>query len=262
MRSLRRLVLLTTYASLLTVIGCRVSLSPVKNRVGVGVESYVVFDADGENGEGDLYVGSASGGQAFRVTFTRVHESSPALSPDGIMLAFIRGPHAADSARHRIWIMNLLNGAEREVPSLGEGAFPQRLGWSLDGTALFIRTSRGDFQIAAPPSAPEPQAIGSPSRAIADTALGVPLGSPVIGIAEPCDAGICVRTVAGSQVVSAGGRAPLRWGADSVGYFNGDGIEVRPLGGGTTRMVRWSGSPANLRTATQFPGVVPRGQDR
>ena len=245
---------------MLLVLGCRVSLSPVKNRVGVGVESYVVFDADGEDGEGDLYVGSASGGKAFRVTFTRVHESSPALSPDGLMLAFIRGPHAADSAGHRIWVMNLVNGAEREVAELGEGFHPQRLAWSLDGTILFVGTGRGNFQIPAPPSPLQPRAVDPSSGSIADTALSVPLGNPVIAVAEPCGGGICARTRVGSQMLSPSGRAPFRWGADSVAYFNGDAIEVRPLGGGTTRQVRWSGSPANPRTATQFPGSPPGPQ--
>ena len=261
MRSLRWLVLLTTYSSLITVMGCRVSLSPVKNRVGVGVESYVVFDADGENGEGDLYVGSSSGGRAFRVTFSRVHEASPALSPDGIMLAFIRGRHAADSAGHRIWVMNLLNGAEREVPLLAEGAYPQRLGWSLDGTRLFVRTARGDFQVAAPPADPEAHPVEPAAKPTADTMLAVPLGSPVVAIAADCDSGICVFTPAGSQLLSGEGRDPFRWGSDSVGYFNRSGIEVRPLGGGTTRELRWSQVPSDLRTATHFPGA-PRVENR
>ena len=262
MKSARQVVLFTLYSSLFTLVGCRVSLSPVKNRLGVGVESYVVFDAEGENGEGDLYAGSASGGKAFRVTFTRVHESSPALSPDGLMLAFIRGPHSADSAGHRVWVMNLLNGSEREVPELADGSFPRRLGWSLDGQLLFIATSRGDFQVPAPPSDPRPLVVAQSFRAKADTMLAVPLGSPIVGIAQSCDGGICALTPAGSQVLSSSGRAPFRWGADSVGYFSGDGIEVRPLGGGTTRQVRWSGAPANPGTATQFPGSTPANQDR
>jgi hypothetical protein len=241
------------------VLGCRVSLSPVKNRVGVGVESYVVFDADGENGEGDLYVGSASGGKAFRVTFSRVHESSPALSPDGIMLAFIRGPHAADSAGHRIWVMNLLNGSEREVPELGPGAYPQRLGWSLDGSALLVRTAKGDFRIAPPPADPAPRAVPSAEQSLADTLLGVPLGSPVQAVADECAEGVCARTASGSQVLGQGGRAPFRWGSDSVGYFSGNEIEVRPLGGGSTRHLRWGESPADMRTATHFAGLPAAG---
>lgn len=244
-------------------MGCRVSLSPVKNRVGVGVESYVFFDADGEEGQGDLYVGSASGGKVFRATFTRVHESSPAISPNGIMLAFIRGSQSADSAGYRVWVMNLLNGAERQVPELGAGAFPQRLAWSLDGTRLYVRTSRGDFQTAAPPSDPRPAAVDQASQAVADTSLQVPLGNPVIAIAEPCDSGggICARTPSGAQRLSPAGRDAFRWGADSVGYFIGDGVEVRPLGGGTTRQLRWTGISSPPRTATQFPGLVPSAQD-
>jgi hypothetical protein len=237
-------------------------LSPVKNRVAVGVESYVVFAADGENGEGDLYAGSASGGKAFRVTFTRVHESAPALSPDGIMLAFIRGSHAADSAGHRVWVMNLLNGAEREVPPFGPGANPERLGWSLDGGTLFVRTARGTFRVAAPPANPQPRAVEPAAEAAADTMLAAPLGNPVVAIAADCDSGVCVFTPSGSQVLTARGHHPFRWGADSVGYFNGEEIEVRPLGGGTTRQIHWSGSPANPRTATQFPGVGPTDQNR
>jgi hypothetical protein len=255
----RQVVLFALYSSLFTLLGCRVSLSPVKNRVGVGVESYVVFDADGENGESDLYVGSASGGKAFRVTFTRVHESAPALSPDGVMLAFIRGRHAADSASHRIWIMNLLNGAEREVADLGPGAYPQRLGWSFDGGTLFVRTPRGVFQVPAPPASLIPQLVDSPNQAMADTLLAVPLGHPVVAIAEDCAGGVCARTRSGSQVLSSAGKSPFRWGSDSVGYFTGTEIEVRPLRGGTSRHLRWSGIPANPGSATQFPGAAPAG---
>ena len=232
------------------------SLSPVKNRVDVGVESYVAFDGDGEDGEGDLYIGSASGGQAFRITFTRVHESSPALSPDGTMLAFVRGSHAADSSDHRIWIMNLLNGAEREVPELAKGAFPQKLGWSLDGTALFVRTSRGAFRVSPPPSNPDPKPVETEAAATADTVLDVPLGAPIAAVARDCDSGVCAFTPSGSTVLSRTGRAPFRWGADSVGYFEGELIEVRPLRGGSTRQLRWGGLPTNIRGASQFPGVV------
>lgn len=250
--------------TLLLVMGCRVSLSPVKNRVGVGVESYVVFDADGEDGQGDLYVGSASGGKVFRVTFTRVHEFAPALSPDGIMLAFIRGARTADSASHRVWIMNLLNGSEREVPPLGNGAYAQRVAWALDGRTLYVRTAQGDYRVTPPPLPPDMRLVGSAGQPTADTILAVPLGDPVLGIAQPCDSGggICAFTPSGTQVINALGRDAFRWGADSVGYFFGDGIEVRPLGGGTTREVRWTGVPANPRTATQFPGVSQVGREQ
>lgn len=253
---------LTSHVSLLTlvVVGCRVSMSPVKNRVDVGTESYVAFDGDGEEGEGDLYIASASGGQAFRITFTRVHESSPALSPDGTMLAFVRGAHAADSASHRIWIMNLLNGAEREVPRLAEGAFPNKLGWSLDGAALFVRTSRGVYRVAAPPSDPAPGLVEAGAAAMADTLLEVPLGNPIAAVARDCDSGVCAFTPSGSHVLTRTGRGAFRWGADSVAWFQGETIEVRPLGGGSTRQVRWTGMPDHVRRASQFPGLGPVNQ--
>jgi hypothetical protein len=262
-KGIRLLLLLTLHSSLFTVVlGCRVSLSPVKNRIGVGVESYVIFDAAGENGEGDLYAGSASGGKAFRVTFSRVHESSPALSPDGVMLAFIRGPHAADSAGHRVWIMNLLNGSEREMPEMGEGAYPQRVGWALDGSSLLVRTSQGDFRLAPPPGDPNPQPVAAALQPGADTLLGVPLGLPVAGLARECAEGVCALTPGGETVLAEGGRTPFRWGRDSVAYFRGASIEIRPLGGGTTRHLRWADMPLNPRTASQFPGTIQAGEIR
>lgn len=260
-----RLSPFTFHLSLFTLVllsGCRVSLSPLKNRVSVGEESYVVFDGEGEDGQGDLYAGSASGGSVFRITFTRVHESSPALSPDGTMLAFIRGARAADSASHRIWIMNLLNGAEREMPVLGPAAYPRRLAWSLDGAAIYARTAQGDFRIPAPPAPATPEAVTAGTQATADTILAVPLGFPVIAIATGCDSGICAFTRSGSQVVSTEGRDPFRWGSDSLAYIRGRGIEVRPLAGGATREVRWTQVPSELRTATQFPGILPPRPDR
>jgi WD40-like Beta Propeller Repeat len=238
------------------------SLSPVKNRIGVGVESYVFFDALGEDGQGDLYAGSASGGKVFRVTFSRAHESDPALSPDGAVLAFIRGPRSADSVEHRVWVMNLLNGSERELPAAGPGAFPQRVAWSSDGATLYIRTSVGDFATAAPPYT----ARFAPAGAAADTAFSAPLGTPVVALAGMCEgaAGVCARLDSGpAQVLSPVGRNPFRWGSDSVGYFVRDLIEVRPLGGGSTRTLRWSGMPESPGTASQFPGgpePVTRGE--
>jgi hypothetical protein len=58
----------------------------------VGSESYVVFEAAGEDGQGDLYASPAAGGPSFPVTFSRAHETAPALSPDGTMLAYLRLP--------------------------------------------------------------------------------------------------------------------------------------------------------------------------
>ena len=254
---MRRIAPLAAYLLPLTllVLGCKMSLSPVKNRIGIGVEPYVIFDGDGEDGQGDLYAASTSGGSTFRLTFSRAHESNPALSPNGAMLAFIRGPLAADSSSQRVWIMNLLNGSERELPAIN----PRQVAWSRDGSTLFVTTPAGVFAIPAPPVAPSLALLSGSEAAAADSALAVQLGDPVIAIVEPCHgpSGLCASgNGAEPQRITDRGRAAFRWGADSVGYFVDDVVEVRPLGGGTTRQVRWANMPAHPRTATHFSGRV------
>jgi dipeptidyl aminopeptidase/acylaminoacyl peptidase len=238
-------------------VGCRMSLSPIKNKIGIGVESYVVFEADGEDGQGDLYAGSSSGGSAYRLTFSRVHEYAPALSPDGSMLAFIRGRTRQDTSSHRVWIMNLLNGAERELPQ-GSGGRPLRVGWSRDGQTLYVSTTSGDFFTPSPPAPSDLKPVGS-QAAQADSALSVLLGEPAMAMVTQCPGGqgLCVPADSGGpQVLSTEGRDAFRWGSDSVGFWVADVIEVRPLGGGTTRQLRWTGMPAHPGGATHFSGLL------
>ena len=256
-------MLVTGHLAMITagLVGCRMSLSPIKNRIGIGVESYVVFDADGEGGQGDLYAGSAGGGSAYRITFSRAHESSPALSPDGSMLAFVRGGTREDSTSHRVWIMNLLNGAERELPSMGPSAHPRRIAWSPDGHTVYVRTSTGDFLTPAPPLTADFRPVVAGTAEAADSALGVMLGEPRRArvITCPDGRGFCVSDDSGvSQMLTSDGRDPFRWGSDSVGFWLGDEVEVRPLRGGTTRQLRWAGTPSNPHETTQFPGGAPK----
>ncbi|MEO8295285.1 MAG: hypothetical protein ABI613_07205 [Gemmatimonadota bacterium] len=233
------------------------SLSPISNRIGIGVESYVIFEGDGEDGEGDLYAGSASGGTAYQLTFSRAHESSPALSPDGAVLAFIRGRTRQDSSSYRVWIMNLLNGSERELPALPANAHLERLAWSADSRTLYLRTSAGDVSTPAPPAGPALLPVPAESSAVADSALEVMLGESRQARLIPCagEAGICVAVDSGApQNISTQGAGAFRWGSDSVAFWLGDAIEIRPLGGGTTRTLRWKGLPAHPGAATHFRG--------
>jgi hypothetical protein len=233
------------------------SLSPIKNKIEVGVESYVVFEGDGEGGQGDLFAGSAGGGSVYRLTFSRVHEFGPALSPDGAMLAFIRGRTREDSSSYRVWVMNLLNGAEREITMEGAG-YPRRVGWSRDGTAIYARASSGDFVASAPPSTSGFTPVGD-DAARADSAVSILLGEPATATVTGClnGPGLCVPSDSGGfQVLSTDGRDAFRWGADSVGFWVGDVVEVRPLGGGKTRELRWTRMPPHPGKATQFPGLT------
>jgi hypothetical protein len=233
------------------------SLSPLGNRLEVGEESYVIFEAAGEDGQGDLYASPASGGSIFPVTFSRVHETGPALSPDGTTLAFLRATRESDSAGYRVWIMNLLNGAERQLPVTSVGA-PRRVAWSRDGQRLFVRTRGGDLVAPAPPASPELQPATGAQEAAADSAFQVILGDPPFAVVTYCadGGGLCVSPDSGdAQVLASGGRDPFRWGTDSLGYFVGNELEIRPLAGGTTRRMTWASSPDRPRTATQFPGL-------
>ncbi len=244
----------------LAALGCRGTLSPLSNRLAVGQEAYVVFVATGEGGAGDLYASSAGGGPVFPISYTRVDESAPALSPDGVSLAFIRSRSTSDTLTRSVWVMNLLSGEERELPPVEPDSRPMRLGWSTDGKVIYIRTDRGIGAANAPPSAPEPKALGADTAA-ADTALGVWVGQPVFAGVGPCPTGdaLCVFPGASApQAMAPGSHDPVRWGGDSLGYFVGADLFVRPLGPGAQRRLTWAPPPSRPREPTYFgPPTTP-----
>ena len=84
----------------------------------------------GSGVSGDLYAVRADGGPAFPLTYTPVAELAPALAPDGADLAFLRGQSLRDSTPATVWVMNLLNGAERELRLPKDAGTPERVGWS------------------------------------------------------------------------------------------------------------------------------------
>lgn len=239
---------------LAAAFGCRGSLSPLSNRLAVGQEAYVVFVAAGEGGGGDLFASSAGGGPVYPVSYTRVDESGPALSPDGVSLAFIRSRSTADSLTHAVWVMNLLSGEERALPPAEPGSRPMRIGWSKDGKTIYVRTDQGIDAAHAPPSAPEPRALRGDTAA-ADSALSVWVGEPVFAGVRPCPSedALCVFPGAGPpQAIAPGSHDPVRWGRDSLGYFVGADLYVRPLGPGAQRRLTWSPPPVRPREPTYF----------
>ena len=242
----------------LMLLGCRGTLSPLSNRIKVGEEPFVIFVADGEEGNGDLFAVPAAGGTAFQVTFTRVDESRPALSPDGSVVAFARGGFRGD-APVSVALLNLVNGAERRI-DLPQGADVQRISWSPDGTEIFIRTAAGTFASAAPPGSPVLHVVPASDAAIADSALAVLLGNPPFAAAGPCAAGpgLCALGGSSETLLDAEGRDPLRWGGDSVAFFVDNSLVVRPLGAGRVRRVAWSRVPGRPREASYTPGPAER----
>jgi len=237
---------------------CRGTLSPLSNRIKVGEEPFVIFVADGEEGNGDLFAVPAAGGTAYQVTFTRVDESRPALSPDGSVVAFARGGFRAD-APLSVALLNLVNGAERRI-DLPQGVEVQRISWSPDGTEIFIRTGAGTFASATPPASPLLHVVPASDAAIADSALAVLLGDPPFAVAGNCadGQGLCVLERSGETPLDPDGRDPLRWGGDSVAFFVDDALVVRPLGAGRVRRVAWSHVPGRPREASYTPGPADR----
>jgi hypothetical protein len=248
--------------AVLAVLGslaCRMTLSPLQNRIAVGHESFVVFAAVGEDDLGDLFAVSTNGGPIYPVTYTRLHESVPALSPSGGMLAFFRARSATDSTDVRLVVMNLLNGAERVLVEAGPGLRLQAVTWHPAETHVYVRTSAGILEAAVPPAAPRVAPVTD--SAAADSAFRVILGDPAFAEVAPCrtGAGLCTRPREGEEVpLPEDITGPLRWGEDSLAYFAGTDLVIRPLAGGRARTLRWSDPPARPRDATV--SLVPIGQ--
>ncbi len=230
-----------------TLAGC--NLSPLQNRIAVGEDPYVVFVADGPDGSADIYAGVPAGGALSRITFTPVEESHPALTPSGEMIAFLRHPPPAAMATPRLVVMNLLNGAERELESSALAGPVEALTWESDGTAMLMRSAGMTWRIPFPRSRGAPQRLEGAERARADSALDVILGRPAFARAMPCDGGgVCVVGPSGTPTqVGPAGRDPFRWGSDSLAWFEDDRVVVRPLGPGAPRLISWQDPPRNMR---------------
>lgn len=249
----------------LIVTACEGTLPPLRGMAEPGRDAIVVFvGGDGKAG-GDLFAALAAGGEPVPLTFTGVGEMRPALAPDGGALAFLRSGSLEDSTPSGVWVLNLVNGAEREVALPKAAGTPFRVAWSADGRSLVVATSRGLYRAPAPPDRGEAAAVAAGARAAAESSLAVLLGSPVfgraVGCAKPGD--LCVvGDTGGPALLAAGARDPVRWGPDSVGYFRGDALLVRPLGPGRERRVELSAAPRRPRDPTVFTPPRPAGATR
>ncbi len=262
-RSFHRIAAVLLLTSHLSLLSCRVSLSPLQNKIAVGEEPFAIFAAEANGEQSDLYAVSAAGGTVVQVTFTRLDETSPALNPTGTVLAFMRTRSAANPQSRSVWVLNLISGDERRMTKPGAEVVPDRFAWSGEGDVLYLATREGMYRVPAPPADPAVSPVHEAERARADSSMMVRLGDPVFaqvldcraGDAAPSSRAICVENVHGDQhLLAADARDPVRWGADSVAYFVGDELVIRPLGAGHTRRLKLKGSFSNPRTATFFPG--------
>jgi hypothetical protein len=243
---------------LLLLTSCEGTLSPLRGKIDVGREPYAVF-VGGEGTSVDLYAVRSNGGPVFPLTYSAVAELKPALAPNGTDLAFLRGHSVEDTTAATVWVMNLLNGAERELALPQDAGPPRRVGWTWDGEFVVVQTKNGLYRFSAPPGQAEAEVVSPEDRAAAESTLAVLLGDPVFARVVTCPRkprDLCVVTRKGrSALLAQAVRAPLRWGPDSVAFFVGDRVQIRPLGRGRGRMLLWSNWPKRPREMTFFPGA-------
>jgi hypothetical protein len=223
----------------------------------IGRDPYAVF-VGGEGPNSDLYAVRPEGGPPVRITFTNVAELAPALSPDGGGLAFLRGTSLSDSTPASVWVMNLLSGSERELVLPKGAGRPVSVGWEPGGKSLIVSASKGLYRFKAPPADPDPRPVPAPERARAESSLAVLLGDPVFARVMSCESAgdLCVTADSGGPgLLARDARDPVRWGGDSVAFFVGDEVEVRPLGPGRPRRLVWSNPPKRPREMTFFQGT-------
>ncbi len=231
------------------VLGC--GLSPIDHRIKLGEEPFVVFVGEGNDHNTDLFTTTTSGGHVYQLTFTRVIEAAPALANGGTMVAFLRMRDTMPSTRRDLVIMNLENGAEKTVPLPASAGPARSMGWSAGDSVVYVRTDRGLWQANVPASGTAASTVPASDTLVASQATAAWLGQPPFAEAIPCPTGIClIGPRHDTTALSATGHDPMRWGRDSVAWFEGSEIVVRSLGAGRARRVVLKDAPANPRAGS------------
>ena len=233
------------------------NLSPLSNRIKVGEEPIVVFIGEGVDGNTDLFVVPASGGSIMQLTFTPLRESMPRLNARGDIVAFLRARDTAATTPNEVVIMNMLNGAERALELPDGAGRTTTIAWGPDSNSLYVRSATGSWRMATPPAPPAAVAARGAEAITADSVFELWVGEPRFARIIPCaSGGVCaVGPRVDTTVLSAVGRDPLRWGADSVAWFEGDGMVIRGIGPGTVRRMLWKRPPAHPRDGSYSEAV-------
>jgi hypothetical protein len=245
----------TRTGSALLLAGCAVT--PLTNKIDPGQEPFLVVIGEGRDGQTDLFAANPAGGAFTRVTFSRPAERMARLSPSGTAVAFLREQSVQDTAHFELVVLDLLTTGEERAPLAGSGR-PTGLGWSADGSRLFV-TAGARFATAAPPGPMALEPVEASEIPRADSATRTLLGDPPFADVIRCASGFCLTTADGDTTrLDDGVLDAFRWGGDSVGLVRSSEIEVRPLGGGRVRRARWPDRPAGLRSASYHPGPAAR----
>jgi hypothetical protein len=159
-------------------------------------------------------------------------------------------------------LMHLRSGSERELILPTGAGRPRRVGWGREGTSLIVAAENGLYRVSPPPGRPDIEAVPDAERAVAESSLAVLLGDPVFTRVVPCQdrRDLCLLGVTGKTALLAESvRDPLRWGPDSVAFFVGDRLQIRPLSQGRPRLLLMTDAPERPREMTFFEGRRERG---
>jgi hypothetical protein len=244
-------------------------VSPLGQRIPVGTGPFVILVGEGPDRQTDLFALDASGGEVVRLTFTRAREAAAALHPAGVVVAFLRrDAGTGDSSAASLVALNLINSSERDAPVPAEIGVARRVGWSPDGSRIYVLGDSGIAMSAAPPAAMAFARVDTASAAwpAADSATAVLFGTPAFARLETCAKDCissaampwCVVTPAGNKTELGRVVSPLRWGSDSLAYVEDGKVVVRPLGSGVSRVIDWSRAPTKPRDGTYWEPDVRR----
>jgi hypothetical protein len=237
--------------------GCREMLPPLRGEIEPGRDPFVIFVGGLAQAGGDLYAVPAAGGSALPITYSGVGEMRPSLAPDGAAVAFIRGASLRDTTPGTVWVMNLLNGAERQLRLPKGSPRPEQVGWADGGRSIVVRAGGRLWRFASPPASGEAEPVGAAERARAESSLSVIVGEPAFARVVPCaqPENLCVVGDTGvPALLVRDARDAARWGPDSVAYIVEGNLLVRPLGPGRERRVHLGRAPRAPRQLTVFPG--------
>jgi hypothetical protein len=119
-----------------------------------------------------------------------------------------------------------------------------------------VSTTGGLYRFGAPPPADAPRPITAAERAAAESSLAVLLGQPAFARVVPCTepGALCIESGSGASLLAPRAHDALAWGTDSVAYFVGEEVEIRPLGEGRSRRLDIAGPP-RPRQMTAFTGL-------
>ena len=96
--------------------------------------------------ESHLWTRPYRGGRSRQLTRGAVRDGSPAVSPDGTLLAFVRSPVGDADAVAQAWMLPLDGGEPWRITSLKHGV--ASVHWSPDGARLALVAQAGDQRFA------------------------------------------------------------------------------------------------------------------